>query len=88
MDIALLGVIAAGLSITLGAVKLSQELWRAFRRIAGMVDDLTEVKNLVKHHLGPNGDTPPLHKRVEAVENRITMIEARLSALETNYPAR
>lgn len=81
MDIALLGVIAAGLSITLGAVKLSQELWRAFRRIAGMVDDLTEVKTLVRHHLGPNGDTTPFHKRVEALETRMEKLEHTMTTL-------
>lgn len=82
MDIASLGIwigiVGGAISILLGAIKLSQELWRAFRNIGNMVDDLRETKNLVKHHLGPNGDSKPIHERISEIEGRLGELENRV----------
>lgn len=86
MDIAELGiwigVIGGSVSALLGLIKLSQELWRAFRNIGHMVDDLRETKNLVQHHLGPNGNTKPIHERITAIEDTMETLDNRMSQLE------
>jgi len=36
--------------------------------------DLKEHRNYTKYHLGPNGDSPRLHDRVERIERRIDAV--------------
>lgn len=42
-----------------------------------MKDDLSEIKRVVHHHLGHNGDTPRLHNRVEKIEATLQIQEQR-----------
>lgn len=42
-----------------------------------MKDDLTEIKRVVHHHLGHNGDSPKLHDRVESMEKVLHGQEVR-----------
>lgn len=39
--------------------------------IAALQADVTETRHLMTYHLGPNGETKPLHCRVKDVEAKV-----------------
>ena len=50
--------------------------WRFVKNVDETLTVTKETHHLVRHHLGPNGDTPPLHKRVARIERRMVRLEA------------
>jgi hypothetical protein len=76
-----LGIVAAIISGVVGAIyavgRLSGStmkwMWTGFesavkRATDDIRDDVSELKHLTKHHLGPNGTTTPMHKRMKRLE--------------------
>lgn len=55
-------------AVLMGTVWLIRQAGRLVRKIDAIGVDLAEVKKVTKHHLGPNGDTPPIHSRLRAIE--------------------
>lgn len=72
-----LGIAAGIVSTCIGAAfavtKLMGGLWKGFRSaVREATDDIrcdvAEIKHLTNYHLGPNGDTEPIHKRLKRLE--------------------
>lgn len=62
-----LGIYAAALT---AIIVLGGYLWRGFKLTIDDIVNNGSLAKYVKYHLGPNGDATPLHKRVEALENK------------------
>ena len=73
------GQVAALVIAIVGAVyavaRVIRSSWRFVKNVDETLTVTKETHHLVKHHLGPNGDTPPLHKRVASIEHRMVKLE-------------
>ncbi len=71
-QILLVGGVVGAISLICGAfVKLFQAIWKIFKRMVTEAVDQSELAHYTKHMLGPNGDTPPIWRRVIAIENHV-----------------
>lgn len=67
--------------LILGGSALLGVGWRMLRRISHLLDEIKELAtkvidltHLTRYHLGPNGDSPQIHKRIEAIDESTAMI--------------
>lgn len=51
--------------VTIGGVAVAA--WRQIRR--KVFDPIAKTQKLVEYHLGPNGTTTPIHRRLSALEH-------------------
>lgn len=81
------GALAAVCAFAWGAARIARGVWRSWRnftrRLRQAFDDVTETVHLVRHHLGPNGNTTPLHQRVHTLTICTADLNARMRVLET-----
>lgn len=71
-QILLAGGVVGAISLVCGAiVKLSKAVWRVFKKMVSEAVDDSELSRYTKHMLGPNGDTPPIWRRVIAIEQHV-----------------
>lgn len=71
-QILLIGGIVGAISLICGAtIKLARGLWTIFKKAVQEAVDESELARYTKHMLGPNGDTPPIWRRVIAIENHV-----------------
>lgn len=61
-------VVAALTAIGIGLFKMGKALWKGFKLAVSEAVDTSEHATYTKHHLGPNGETLPLWKRVINLE--------------------
>lgn len=75
-----IGVIAGAVGLLIGVFVLFEKItgvtgrWseRAIRNGTSEIESqLADLASYQKHHLGPNGDTPPLHTRITSLEKRL-----------------
>jgi hypothetical protein len=71
MDPTTIAIIGGLLSAVLGALKLSRELWVAFRKVGKILDSIERTEHLVTYHLGPNSGSPAMTDRISALEGAI-----------------
>lgn len=43
-------------------------LWRLAAKANHIIDTTENSSKLIRYHLGPNGDTPPIHRRIAELE--------------------
>lgn len=55
--------------------ELLDRLDRGEVRFAAIEDKLDANAKYTRHHLGPNGDTPPLHQQVKDIGSRVHTLE-------------
>lgn len=74
------GIVAGVLTGVIGALyavgRLIRSSWRFVKNVDETLTVTKETHHLVRHHLGPNGLTPPLHTRVAGIERRMVRLEA------------
>lgn len=46
---------------------LVRSIYKVLRKL-DKLDKLDEIERIVRHHLGPNGETPPMWRRMERLE--------------------
>lgn len=88
-NIVLLGAIAGALTaIGVGLVKTFKALWKGFKLAVSEAVDSSDHAAYTKHHLGPNGATPPLWKRIIAVEDAsirlMAIVQTQSSTIRDN----
>jgi hypothetical protein len=60
---------------------LSERLWSPTKRwlerilTDPVIERMDEHQDYVRHHLGPNGDTPPIHQRLTHLEKTVDSLK-------------
>jgi hypothetical protein len=66
------GVVAASLTAMIVAARTFLAAWRSCKRRLSTAwstaVDASNTAHLVRHHLGPNGETTPMHQRMARLE--------------------
>lgn len=62
--------------------ELLDRLDRGGERFASIENKIDANAKYTRHHLGPNGDTPPLHQQVKDVAETVVDIDSRVHVLE------
>jgi hypothetical protein len=78
----------AGIGVAVGAAvgvialgeKITGLLGRWVRR--QVVEATAPIEGVTRHHLGPNGDTIPLHHRFASTEQKVAAIEQKIEKIE------
>lgn len=71
----LAALIVAVAAATTVVWKMIRGLWRLARNVEDTLESANETKHLVKYHLGPNGQTRPIHERLGTVEEGLSALK-------------
>lgn len=69
------GLIIAVVGALYAVGRVIRTSWRFIRNVDETLSITKETHHLVRHHLGPNGQTPPLHRRVSDLGKRMRVLE-------------
>lgn len=76
-------VVAALTAIGIGLFKMGKALWKGFKLAVSEAVDTSQHATYTKHHLGPNGETLPLWKRViNLEENQESLRNAQVDIVQ------
>lgn len=79
-------VIAGAVATVVGAAfavgKLLRVIGRGLSWCRDLASDIGRTLHLVEYHLGPNGDTPPMHKQVRTLTVVTADLNARMRVVE------
>jgi hypothetical protein len=70
------GAVVALIGALYGIGRVIRSSWRFVKNVDETLTVTKQTHHLVRHHLGPNGSTPPLHTRVAGIERRMVRLEA------------
>ena len=59
-----------------GALAWMARRWRKWMT-TNVSGPISELASYARYHLGPNGESPPLHQQVKQIDRRLDILETR-----------
>lgn len=80
------GIVTAVISAGYAVARLVRSFWAGFKHAVreateDLRDDVSATRRIVDYHLGPNGETKPMHERIGTLESDL---KTHMSDVERN----